>query len=839
MHGLNVLIDHKMNFASPYVLNDAVQTDIYEVVSDDEFNEGIELSDSGSDEESSDKPDPTFKPKLPGPPPPPPPARSSLGRFMNMLGGSSRRAASESNAPRPPPKSSKLPSWKSAEHACSDAGPSCVPKSGAAGQHEKKRVFRRANTNVVSIRFDTLKKSSAMHAGEAISCSDCQAILSQISHITEDGPDKVWKCEFCGTRNVVEIEDEERPTADDVTYLMEPALTTEGMSASGRDESIVVFCIDTSGSMTITTEVPGHLKLRGSDTLHRLQRDSSFEGPQHLPREARNVTYISRLQALQAAVDHQLGEMAKEFPDRRIALVTFSCDVCVIGDGTGEVVTATGSKLQDKEELARIGASLPAPRPIKETRASLGEKVFGLEEGGSTALGPALIIALSMASQHPGSKVILCTDGKSNEGVGKVENLHDDEPAPEEFYESIAATATAKGVSMSVITIKGTDCKLIHLGKLADTTGGQVNIVDPLKLTEEFSNVLADRIIATNVTATFILHHGLYIGKVENESSKEKRVIGNVRADHEISFEYGVRRRKVKKTPQKPPNLELARISEVPSFMEESLRGSTAEEHIYDNAEKGDGRSSQRIEEEMETEPGAASVGGPDAGGADEKATEAAGGGGGGDQEATECDIPSELPFQLQIQYTDVDGTKALRVLTQKKPVTTDRKVAEKDADLNVLGVHTTRLASELALQGDYSGSRGVALMNHRLGWRSSRDNTEKARVYQAAFRGVKNVENSVLSRQKKEISAFGCTHSDEEDEPEETSDEPLAFALPPAHKKCLSKKQMRSEETEDDFARDMYQSRSSSSAHVEKLKLREKMKSKLDAKKESDAKKK
>ena len=41
-------------------------------------------------------------------------------------------------------------------------------------------------------------------------------------------------------------------------------------------------------------------------------------------------------------------------------------------------------------------------------------------------------------------------------------------------------------------------------------------------------------------------------------------------------------------------------------------------------------------------------------------------------------DIPSELPFQLQITYTDADGTKALRVLTQRKPVTKDRTVAEK-----------------------------------------------------------------------------------------------------------------------------------------------------------------
>ena len=37
----------------------------------------------------------------------------------------------------------------------------------------------------------------------------------------------------------------------------------------------------------------------------------------------------------------------------------------------------------------------------------------------------------------------------------------------------------------------------------------------------------------------------------------------------------------------------------------------------------------------------------------------------------------SELPFQLQVCYTDTDGMKALRVLTQVKPVTQDRSVAE------------------------------------------------------------------------------------------------------------------------------------------------------------------
>ena len=37
-----------------------------------------------------------------------------------------------------------------------------------------------------------------------------------------------------------------------------------------------------------------------------------------------------------------------------------------------------------------------------------------------------------------------------------------------------------------------------------------------------------------------------------------------------------------------------------------------------------------------------------------------------------------ELPFQVQIRYTDLDGNKALRVLTETRRVTNQREVAEK-----------------------------------------------------------------------------------------------------------------------------------------------------------------
>jgi len=48
---------------------------------------------------------------------------------------------------------------------------------------------------------------------------------------------------------------------------------------------------------------------------------------QWIPGQNRNVTYVTRLQGLQAAVDHQLEQLAKDHPDRRVALVTFNSEV--------------------------------------------------------------------------------------------------------------------------------------------------------------------------------------------------------------------------------------------------------------------------------------------------------------------------------------------------------------------------------------------------------------------------------------------------------------------------------------------------------------------------------
>lgn len=53
----------------------------------------------------------------------------------------------------------------------------------------------------------------------------------------------------------MDVEDEEKPTNPDVTFMMEPAMATTSSGVSGLDESLVVFCVDISGSMCVTSEV--------------------------------------------------------------------------------------------------------------------------------------------------------------------------------------------------------------------------------------------------------------------------------------------------------------------------------------------------------------------------------------------------------------------------------------------------------------------------------------------------------------------------------------------------------------------------------------------------------
>lgn len=62
-------------------------------------------------------------------------------------------------------------------------------------------------------------------------------------------------CEFCGAENEVSVVSEEVPTSEEVTFVMSPPPVVAGARDSVVEDSLVVFCVDISGSMCVTTEV--------------------------------------------------------------------------------------------------------------------------------------------------------------------------------------------------------------------------------------------------------------------------------------------------------------------------------------------------------------------------------------------------------------------------------------------------------------------------------------------------------------------------------------------------------------------------------------------------------
>jgi len=296
--------------------------------------------------------------------------------------------------------------------------------------------------------------------------------------------------------------------------------------------------------MCVTTEVEGKLTLKGDHTkqLAALNTDRSS---QRLPNEKRNVTYISRLQSLQAAVDAAMNKLVAESPRKRVGLVTFSNEVSIIGDGSSsETKIIAGDRLGNYEELLAVGEVTSIAKPIKESRDKLHNRLYDLEENGATALGPAILASLSLASlAKAGSKVIICTDGKANVGLGALDNVNSEAAVSsvESWYSQVGHYAASKGICISVISIKGDDCRLEYLGKLAELTGGNVDIVNPLQITTLFSNILSKPTIATNTRCTVRLHKGLKIS-MDSEAATNHLVrdIGNIVSDTEFTFEYSV-----------------------------------------------------------------------------------------------------------------------------------------------------------------------------------------------------------------------------------------------------------------------------------------------------------
>lgn len=445
---------------------------------------------------------------------------------------------------------------------------------------------QKVDTNVFQISMSCLKDTSAEIAtGDPVYCQGCQAMFNFTSQIVVEGEEdvqkQVWNCEFCSHRNIVNIDPEEKPQADTISYIIEAA--PEEVKVAGGEEKktdsgaakdiSIVYCIDVSGSMS-----------------------------------------GARLTAVQKTIKIQIKEMAEKNPDRKIGIVTFTNFIDIIGDGSKAALRIDGNYLNDYNHLLKnavASAGTLLSDPLSKSKVTLEKAVDQLRATGSTALGPGMLTAIGLAGEgSPGSQVIVCTDGAANMGLGV---------SDPNFYSQLGEYAQTKGVTVHIVTFKGTECNIDGISMVSEMTNGEIERVDASNIGDNFRDFLSRNVLATKVQLKVKLHKGLefrneMIQNLSMDNTILSKDFGNVNEDTDVCFEY-----------QMKPLRALLKIKEI------------------------------------------------------------------------DFSLLQKLPFQAQIHFTALDGSRQVRVITKALDISTDKEDLKKNADFQILGINAIQQSSKLA----------------------------------------------------------------------------------------------------------------------------------------------
>jgi actin-related protein len=361
--------------------------------------------------------------------------------------------------------------------------------------------------NAVLVRAGVLVQTRAGEAaetGEPVVCS-CGAMLHGGARL-EGGDDGAasatvdWRCEFCDA-TVRGVERGEIPArAGDALFVLTPPLVV----AAARERAaparpLVLFLVDVSGSMGTTTEVG-----KGK--------------------------YVSRLEAIKAAMRSQLQNLDAETP---VALLAFGSGVTLFG-GDGRKHVIDSALFNNVDGLTRRGELLASvcATPLRVNRAAVEQSIASLDVDGSTALGPALCVALGIASKiaSKGAMIVLATDGAANCGVGSGKNVP--------FYSECAQRAKKCGVVVSVLGCVGEEVGLDHLGLIADISGGVVDLIDPKNSESLLGTLLERKALATGVRVTLLVGTALQLSDKKAQLRKRIFDIGTVSQDSDVTARF-------------------------------------------------------------------------------------------------------------------------------------------------------------------------------------------------------------------------------------------------------------------------------------------------------------
>jgi hypothetical protein len=199
---------------------------------------------------------------------------------------------------------------------------------------------------------------------------------------------------------------------------------------------------------------------------------------------------------------------------------------------------------------------------------------------------------------------------------------------------------------------------------VSDVTGGTVQRVDPLQLASNFHGILEKSAIATNVQATMLIHSGF---RFRSDSAEQE--------DGELVEAAA---------PQSPkpaePSVAVDEVAATGGEKEDQPKPVVLNRQVRD---VGNAFLDTEIYFEYE-------LAGEDV------------------LRKLREEGLEKLPFQVQVVYKRLDGSKCIRILTQQMEVTDKRAEAEEDVDISLVAANAAKKSAQYAQQGLYNQSRAV-----------------------------------------------------------------------------------------------------------------------------------
>ena len=121
----------------------------------------------------------------------------------------------------------------------------------------------------------------------------------------------------------------------------------------------------------MTTEVTGRFSLPTDEIRRQSMRTATGENMFH---RSAATKHISRLEAVQVAIEDNLNKLEKNCPDKRVGLVAFNQHVNIIGDGKMDQIKMI--ELDAKEEIKKVAQRTPELDKIQHNKNLLSKKLL-------------------------------------------------------------------------------------------------------------------------------------------------------------------------------------------------------------------------------------------------------------------------------------------------------------------------------------------------------------------------------------------------------------------------------------------------------------------------------